>query len=150
MLALALAASLVAPSTCPATDARAELLSLHERTREAHLRGDAAPIAKTIGDQLLLAENGVLRKQSNAEVASFFSGYLQRVRYRQWRDVSPPLVTISPDGQMAWMAVEVEARYTRADKPAEGEKTFKSSWIATYHRQDCQWRMTGIASDVVE
>ncbi len=51
---------------------------------------------------------------------------------------------------MAWMAVEVEARYTRADKPAEGEKTFKSSWIAIYNRDKCAWRMTGIASDVVE
>lgn len=46
----------------------------------------------------------------------------------------PPGLVISPDGIMAWMAVEVEARYTRADKPAEVEKSFKSSWIATYQR----------------
>jgi hypothetical protein len=51
---------------------------------------------------------------------------------------------------MAWMAVAVEAKYTRADKPEEGEKRFKSSWIATYSRDNCVWRMTGIASDVVE
>jgi len=36
------------------------------------------------------------------------------------------------------------------DKPAEGEKSFKSSWIATYQRERCDWRMTAIASDVVE
>ena len=60
------------------------------------------------------------------------------------------MVTISPDGQMAWMAVEVAAKYTRADKPAEGERSFKSSWIATYARDNCAWRMTGIASEVVE
>jgi hypothetical protein len=150
MIALPVAVLLLAPSTCPATNARAELLSLHETTRQAHLRGDAASIAATIGDQLLLAENGVLRRQSKAEVAQFFSGYFKRVRYRQWRDVSPPVVVVSNDQQMAWMAVEVEARFTRADKPAEGEKTFKSSWIATYRRDNCAWRMTGIASDVVE
>ncbi len=150
MVAVAVAVSLLAASTCPATSARAELLSLHETTRQAHLRGDAAPIAATIGEQLLLAENGVLRRQSKAEVERFFAGYFKRVRYRQWRDVSPPVVAISPDGNMAWMAVEVEARYTRADKPAEGEKSFKSSWIATYQRDNCVWRMTGIASDVVE
>lgn len=150
MIALAVAVSLAAPSTCPATNARTELLSLHETTRQAHLRGDAAPIAATIGDQLLFAENGVLRRQSNAEVAQFFTGYFKRVRYRQWRDVSPPVVVISPDGKMAWMAVEVEARYTRADQPAEDEKAFKSSWIATYQRDNCAWRMSAIASDVVE
>jgi hypothetical protein len=150
MIAVAVAVSLFAPSTCPATNARAELISVHETTRQAHLRGDASLISATIGDQLLLAENGGIRVQTNAQVTQFFSGYFNRVRYREWRDVSPPVVEISPDGQMAWMAVGVDARYTRADKPAEGEKSFKSSWIATFKRDKCAWRMTGIASDVVE
>lgn len=150
MIGVALAALLLAPGPCPATGSKAELLALHETTRQAHLRGDAAMMAATIGDQLLLAENGAIRVQSHAEVGQFFTGYFKRVRYRQWRDVSPPIVSISPDGEMAWMAVGVEARYTRADKPAEGEKSFRSSWIATYARHDCAWRMTGIASDVVE
>lgn len=150
MIAVAIAVSLVAPPTCPAVNARAALLSLHETTRQAHLRGDAALIAATIGDRLLLAENGAIRVQANAEVAQFFTGYFKRVRYRVWRDVSPPIVSISPDEEMAWMAVGVEAKYTPADKPAAGEKTFKSSWIATYQRDKCAWRMTGIASDVVD
>lgn len=149
MIPIAIAASLAA-STCPVTDAKAELLALHEKTRQAHLMGDAAPIAQSIDDHLLMADNGTLRTQSNAEVAAFFTGYLKRVRYSEWRDASPPVVTISPDGQMAWMAVAVEAKYTIADKPAEGEKSFKSSWIATYARDNCLWRMTGIASDVVQ
>jgi hypothetical protein len=150
VIAIAAAVSIAASSACAASDAKAELLSLHETTRQAHLRGDATPMAATIGDQLLLAENGVLRTQSNAEVARFFAGYFKRVRYREWRDVIPPVVTVSPDERMAWMAVQVEAIYTRADKPAEGEKRFKSSWIATYERDKCAWRMTGIASDVVD
>lgn len=150
MIAIAVAVSLAAPATCPSTDSRAELLALHEATRQAHLRGDAALIAAATADQLLLAENGGLRTQSSAQVGEFFSGYFKRVRYSEWRDSSPPVVTISPDGQMAWMAVAVEAKYTRADKPAEGEKSFKSSWIATYERDKCAWRMTGIASDVVD
>ena len=150
MIAIAVAVSLVVPPACPAINARTELLSLRETTRQAHLRGDAALIAGTISDHLLLAENGAIRVQSNAEVTQFFKGYFKRVRYRQWRDVSPPVVSISPDGEMAWMAVGVEAQYTRPDKPAEGEKTFKSSWIATYQRDKCAWRMTGMASDVAD
>ena len=148
MIAVAIAASLGAVPACPATDARAELLALHETTRQGHLRGDASLVAGTIGKQLLLADNGAIRSQSNSEVAKFFSGYFSRVRYREWRDVAAPTVVISPDGQMAWMAVGIEAKYTSADKPAEGEKSFKSSWIATYQRDGCAWRMTGIASDI--
>ena len=150
MFAVALAASLAGAAACPAADATAELLALHETAREAHLRGDAALIAGGLGDQLLLAENGVIQVQSKAEATSFFTGYFQRVRYREWRDVAAPVVRVSPDRQMAWMAVAIAARYTRADKPADGEKSFQSSWIATYARDRCSWRMTGIASDVVE
>lgn len=149
MIAVAVAASMVAVSACPETDAKAELLSMHERTRQAHLQGDAAAMAGNIGEQLLMADNGTLRVQSKAEVEQFFTGYLKRVRYSEWRDASPPVVTVSPDGQMAWMAVAVEAKYRLADKPTEDEKSFKSSWIATYKREGCAWRMTGIASDVV-
>lgn len=150
MIALAAAAFLAAPATCPPSDPRAGLLALHEAARDAHLRGDPAPIARATGDRLLLAENGAIRVQSRAEVEQFFTGYLKRVRYSQWRDARPPAVHVSPDGQMAWMAVAIEATYSRADKPTEGEKSFKSSWIATYAREGCDWRMVGIASDVAE
>lgn len=107
-------------------------------------------IAGTIGERLLLAENGAIRVQTNAKVIKFCTGYFSRVRYREWKDVSPPTVAISPDGQMAWMAVGVEAHYTRANKPAEAEKSFKSSWIATYQRDKCAWRMAGIALDIAD
>lgn len=150
MIPVAIAVSLAASSNCPATDDKGELLSIHEKTRQAHLQGNASAIAEGIGDTLLMADKGTLRVQSKAEVEQFFTGYLNRVRYSQWRDASPPVVAISPDGNMAWMAVEVEAKYRLADKPAAGEKSFKSSWIATYERDNCTWRMTGIASDVVE
>ena len=150
MLALAIAVSMLAPSTCPPSDAKAELLSLHETTRQAHLQGDAARLTSTIGDTLLLAEKGAIRTQTNAELRQFFDGYFGRVRYSEWRDAAPPTVTVSPDGQMAWMAVQVEARYALRDKPGAAEKSFKSSWIATFARVDCAWRMTGIASDVAE
>lgn len=148
---IAIAVSLAAVATCPATDSKAELLSLHEITRQAHLSGDAAPIAAITGDNILFAENGAVRHQTNAEVSRFFTGYFKRVRYRVWRDVSPPTVVVSPDGQMGWMAVAVEAHYLQSDKPAEAEKSFKSSWIATYQRDElCGWRMTGIASDIAD
>src|SRR4051794_32414036 len=132
MIGVALAASLAAQPVCPATDPRAEVLAVHETTRRAHLSGDAALLATTAADRLVVADGGAVRLQTHDELAEFYAGYFKRVRYRQWRDASPPIVTISPDGQMAWMAVAVEARYTQIDKPAEGEKTFRSSWIATY------------------
>jgi hypothetical protein len=58
MIAVAVALSLLAPSACPSADATAEILALHETARQAHLRGDPAPMVSTLGDQLLMADNG--------------------------------------------------------------------------------------------
>ena len=150
MISPLVAFSLAAAQACPATHAEAEILALHETARQAHLNGDAALLTAATADRLLLADNGDIRVQSKAEIGQFFAGYFSRVRYREWSDAAPPIVRISPDGRLAWMAVAVKARYSRIDKPAEGEKAFKSSWIATYERNGCAWRMTGIASDVVD
>jgi len=137
--------------TCPPTDLRADMLKMHEMARQAHLRGDAGLIAGTLSDQLVSADDGTIRIQSQSEVTEFFAGYFRRVRYREWKDTKPPVVHISPDGQIGWMAVEIEAKYIQTDKDkAEGEKSFKSSWISTYRRDHCAWKMTGIASNVVE
>lgn len=150
VLPLVTALAAAASQTCPVVSPTAALIAVHEIARVAHLKGDASLIASTIGDQLLFAEDGKIRTQTNAEVAKFFAGYFSRVRYSEWRDVNPPVVTVSPDGRMGWMAVDITARYTRTDKPAEPEKSFKSSWIATYQHDGCRWRMTGMASDVVD
>jgi hypothetical protein len=49
----------------------------------------------------------------------------------------------------SWSNVCFRARYIERAKPEAGEKAFKSSWIATYQRVGCEWKMTGNASAVV-
>jgi hypothetical protein len=71
------------------------------------------------------------------------------VKYLEWSDAAPSVVNVSPDHRMGWMAVKVRARYIERAKPEAGEKAFKSSWIATYQRVGCEWKMTGNASAVV-
>lgn len=148
MIGVAIAAALAQPNW-PVGDLRADLVALHETTRRAHLLGDATLIAAGAADQILMADGGAARVQSNAELTQFFATYFKRVRYREWRDVSRPVIEISPDGQMAWMAVELVAQHTQTDAPESAPTTFKSGWIATYQRTACTWRMTGMASNVV-
>jgi hypothetical protein len=97
-----------------------------------------------------LVSNGNLSVQPKEKMIGFFKGYFARVKYLEWSDTAPPLIKISPDGQMGWMAVKVRARYVERAKPEAGEKSFKSSWIATYQRQGCEWKMTGNSSAVVD
>jgi len=130
-------------------EAAAGLRAAHEMQRRAHLEGRAALLAPGMAEQIVLVSNGDLSVNPKEKMISFFEGYFGRVRYLEWSDAAPLVVKVSPDGQMGWTAVKVRARYVERAKPEAGEKAFKSSWIATYQRVGCQWKMTGNASAVV-
>jgi hypothetical protein len=135
---------------CPTgDDAVAQLRAVHETARRAHLEGNAELMAPETADQMVLVSNGEVLTNSRDETIRFFKGYFGRVKYLEWSDAAPPMIKVSPDGRMGWMAVKVRARYLDRTKPEAGEKAFRSSWIATYERVGCAWKMTGNASAVV-
>ena len=135
---------------CPTGDeAAAQLRAAHEAARRAHLEGGAELMAPGMADPVVLVSNGDLSVNPKEKMISFFKGYFARVKYLEWSDAAPPRITVSPDGRMGWMAVKIRARYVERNKPEAGEKAFTSSWIATYERVGCAWRMTGNASAVV-
>ena len=130
--------------------AAAELRAIHEADRRAHLEGNVELMTPRMADQMVLVSSGDLSVNTKDKTQSFFKGYFGRVKYLEWSDAEPPVINVSPDGQMGWMAVKVRARYLDRSKPEAGEKAFKSSWLATYQRVGCQWKMTGNSSAVVD
>lgn len=138
-----------APRCSTGEEAVGELRAAHEMARRAHLEGNAELLAPGIADQMVLVSNGNISVNPRAAMISFFRSYFTRVRYLEWSDAAPPVINVSPDGQLGWMAVQVRARYLDRANPEAGEKTFRSSWIATYERIGCEWKMTGNASAVV-
>ena len=130
-------------------EAAAELRAAHEASRRAHLEGNVELMAPRMADQMVVVSNGDISVNPKEKTIGFFKGYFERVKYLEWSDAEPLLINVSPDSQMAWTAVKVRARYLDRTKPESGEKAFKSSWIATYARVGCKWKMTGNASAVV-
>jgi hypothetical protein len=152
MLALASLASAqpAAPRCSTGDEAAAGLRAAHETARRAHLEGDAALMAPGMADEMVVVSNGDLSVTSREKMIAFFEAYFARVKYLEWSDSAPPVIHVSPDGRMGWMSVKVRARYLERARPEAGEKAFRSSWIATYQRVGCEWRMTGNASAVVD
>jgi hypothetical protein len=134
---------------CPADpDPAATILQLHENARRAHLQSDVSIMADGWAQEVVSSSRGELSVNRKEAIVEMFDKYLRQVRYSEWRDVEPPLVRVSPDGKVAWMAVRLVATLTPTADPAKVE-SFKSSWVATYERRDCRWRMTAIASSVL-
>jgi hypothetical protein len=107
-------------------------------------------MAPGMADTVVLVSNGNVSLNPKEKMMSFFKGYFARVKYLEWSDAALPVINVSPDGQMGWLAVQVRARYLDRNKPEAGVKAFKSSWISTYQRVGCEWKLTGNSSAVVD
>lgn len=153
-IALFLAGSLVLISLLlPPTYADLEkekqaLLQLHQRAREAHLKGDAALLAADASEFLELSR-GEMHRVTRDDLREMFTRIFKSRRYHTWDDATPPVVHVSKDGQMAWMAVHITARLTMLE-PETRDRAFQSSWIATYEKQGGKWKMVAISSSVAD
>lgn len=140
---------LASSSACEG-DPREALLAVHRRARAAHLAGDAAVLAADSADQVISAQDGELRTSSRDDVLALFTRYFGQIEYRRWDDLVEPVVHMSEEGTVGWMAVRILGETRPRGSEDDGAwRQFHSSWVATYARERCAWRMTAIASEVV-
>jgi len=127
-------------STAAASDLlrdRESLLSLHAQERQAHLRGDADLLAREMADQVTDVEDGKVNVRSREEMRRRFTDYFSQVKYSFWDDVVAPRVRVSPDGQMAWVVIQVKAGLSDVAGPKAGQaREFQSSWISIYEKRE--------------
>jgi hypothetical protein len=92
---------------------------------------------------------GEVETATPEQIREQFSDRFKRVKYLAWDDVAPPQVRLASGGSMAWVLIQIEARYRdRVGSSLGQEHQFLSSWIATYEKRKSDWRMAGIASGV--
>ena len=125
------------------------LLAIHARDRQAHLKGDANLLVASVADHLINVEYGKVEIVTREQMRQQFTQRFERVKYSSWEDTAPPKIYASPDGQMAWMVIEIKARLGDRSGPNAGvERSFVSSWIATFEKQRGEWRGVAISSGV--
>ena len=125
------------------------LLAIHARERQSHLTGDANLLAASLADEVINVEAGKVQIATREQIRQQFRQLFERVKYSAWEDSAPPKVYVSPDGQMAWTVIEIRARLSDRSGPnAAVERSFISSWIATFEKQEGTWRMVAISSGV--
>jgi hypothetical protein len=129
---------------------RAELEALRailEMDRQAHLRTDAPALVSNLADTLVDVADGEISFQTRDEVEESFAAYLDGAEYRVWEDMEAPIIRLSEDLTMAWVARRV--RVARDEPDGEGgtrRSQFVGAWISTYEKRDGEWKMTAVAS----
>ena len=125
----------------------AELLALHQADRHAHFNHDVQALLAHIGPQLLEIRDGKFNRMTREDVRKRFADYFHNAEFSAWDDLEPPIVHVSPDGQLGWMCVRVRIIYTETDP--RGNKLSNRSvmaWTSTYERQERNWIMNTVTS----
>jgi len=148
ILVVLLAFSTLALAADPTADLSADkaaILKLHAMDREGHLKGDAELIAAQLAPKLDEVVGGHIKTMTRDEAKQEFGQHLNTVKFTQWEDAEPPIIKISPDGQIAWMIVEIKAEVAPVDHP-ENKQDFLASSIQTFEKGADGWHMTAIAA----
>lgn len=135
---------------CQAADPgadRAALLHLHEVQREAHVSRQAQLLTSMFADTFYSIARGRVTAPTRVESEARFAAYFAASTFQEWDDLAPPVIRISPDGQMAYVIVQKRVSLTAPDSAgnAVAERT-DFAWLETYEKQKGTWRLTALAS----
>lgn len=126
---------------------RAELLKIHAADRRAHFQTDADLLFSNSADQFVSVSDGKISRPTVAESKARFREVFRGAKYFEWDDLEPPVIKVSGDGSMAWMAVRVHVRRTKKNSEGvEKEETFTYAGITTYEKRGGKWLATSNAS----
>jgi len=148
-LALILAIGVGCRASAP-TDA--DLLKrLHEKVIRAHLQSNVELLLEDEASDYVVASRGAVTRPTLEERRGRLGPYLQRTAFHEYRDAVDPMVSVSGDGTLGWVVVQVQARGLQTT--AEGRKeplAFASAWIELYEKRNGRWLRVGNVSNFRE
>lgn len=136
-----------AESTRPASADERRILALHEAGLKAHMDGDIDALLAFQAEDFLLVDRGEISSLSKQDVRDFLGPYLASTKFEFYRDKVPPLVKVSQDGTLGWVAAQIEARGESVG-PNGQPKTIEAvfAWIELYERRKDAWVSIGNAT----
>jgi hypothetical protein len=137
-----------APPPAP-TPTDADLLrSLHEKVLRAHRSSDVELILEDEPEDYVVAARGEITRPTRGERRARLGTYLASTRFEEYRDVVEPVVTVSADGTLGWVVVQVRARGVQTAEPDETPPLeFVSAWIELYAKREGRWYRVGNVSN---
>lgn len=116
------------------------VLEAHEDSLRAHREGDWEWFGGDMTDPTVIVSNGEIHHATREQTFERFRDYLGRAEFSRYEDLEPPIVRMSPDGQMAWVIVRVAIEgETKMD---DGQRRVLDStwaWATLYERRNGRW-----------
>ncbi len=127
------------------------LRALHEKILEAHRRSNIEMLLEDESADYVVAGRGEVTRPTLEQRRAFLGPYLKRTAFEEYRDGIEPVVTVSIDGTLGWVVVQVQARGVQAGPDGKKEAiAFTSAWIELYEKRKGRWYRTGNVSNFKE
>ena len=91
------------------------LRAILESDRRAHLETDARRLVSNLADTLVDVADGEIAHNLRADVEKSFTEYFESAEYHAWDDITPPIIRMSDDLSMAWVARQVRVERDEPD-----------------------------------
>jgi hypothetical protein len=127
------------------------LRALHEKVMRAHLESNIDLLLEDEAAEYVVAGRGKVTRPTIAERRARLGPYLDRTRFQEYRDVAEPVVSVSSDGTLGWVIVQVQARGIQTAPDGKKETVeFMSAWIELYQKRNGRWYRVGNVSNFSE
>jgi hypothetical protein len=151
LAALLLAAASAATAPDPREADRQALLELHRRSIQAHLDRDAEFFVKGRPDDYLVVSRGQILRPTREATLERFRSYLGSTTFTEYKDLVPPVVKVSADGTLGWVAVQVGAKGVQRQPDGKDEPLeFVSAWVSLFEKRNGEWVSIGNVSNFKE
>lgn len=129
----------------------ADIARAHERVMAAHRAGDADLLTADAAEHSTVSGRGRLSEVKRDEQLARMRGYLGATRFSRYEDTAVPVIGLSDDGTLAWLACEIEAEGVRTAEGKSEPVAYAFSWTEFYARDARSpgrqpWRAIGNAS----
>ncbi len=151
VVALGLLCLLLMGAAPPEPDREADqaaLLAHHEASLQAHRVNNPEWFIRDRAEEYILVSRGEVLRPTSEQTVARFQDYLGRTRFTEYRDLVPPVVRISEDGTMGWIAVQVKVAGVQTQPDGTEEKIDAVwAWVSMYEKHEGRWINTGNASN---
>ncbi len=146
LLAATVSCTTIGSTSRPAD--RSELLRLHQKVLDAHMKSDVEMLFADSGAVGVIANRGVVSNPTPEQSRARLGPYLKSTRFSSYRDMIPPIVEVSDDGTLGWVIVQIEAKGDQTTSGGKVEQVeFQSAWIELYKKEKGRWLRVGNVSN---
>ena len=113
-----------------------ELLFLHKKNIEAHLKKDVDSLVQGVSEDFISVNNGKVNFPSIEDIRKNYSEYLENTEFSKYEDQMDPIIGFSEDGSIGWSIVKVSVGGKSKNKH---DLEFTCAWITIYKRSNDKW-----------